>query len=714
MKFVLLAGCCLFAASVAHAQEAPRDDDDIVVTAQADNQTQVIRGGQVGVLGDKAGEDVPFSIRAYGETLILNQQPLTLGQVLENDPSVRASYGFGNAAELFVIRGFPLFGDDIGLDGLYGMAPRQLISPELYEQVQILNGASAFLNGAAPGGTGIGGSVNLTLKRAGDRPLTRVTGNFSEGAHFGGAVDVSRRFGAGGEFGVRINGAYRAGDVSVNDEFRRSAVIGAGFDWRGERARLSLDLAYQRLEVRGLRPKVTVIGLTSIPEVPRADANYAQPWTYTELRDVFGLVKGEYDLADNALLYASFGARDGSEDGIYSGLTVTDAVTGAARGDALFVPRTDNNEAAQAGLRLKLAAGGVSHEINFGGSMSWQVNRNAFDFLSGFATNLYDTPVVPQPGTGFVGGDLDDPFAVSRVRLGSAFVSDTLGFFDDRVLLTAGLRLQAINVRGYSYTGGSLASEYAEDAVTPVVGLVVKPVEGLSLFANRIEGLAQGPTAPTTDPLIVNPGEVFAPFTSAQYEVGGKLTFGRFNAGAAVFQIAQPSAFARPINAADPTGPRIFAVEGVQRHRGVELTLDGELVDGLRFIGGASVIQAKLRDTEGGTLDGNTAVGVPDYTINANVEWDTPFIPGFTLTGRVIDTGKQQVDRANTLEIPGWTRFDLGARYVVAAAQRPLTLRLNVDNVANERYWQSAFDSFSPSLLQGMPRTVKLSASVEL
>ena len=43
----------------------------------------------------------------------------------------------------------------------------------------------------------------------------------------------------------------------------------------------------------------------------------------------------------------------------------------------------------------------------------------------------------------------------------------------------------------------------------------------------------------------------------------------------------------------------------------------------------------------------------------------------------------------------------------------PLTLRANVDNVANERYWASAFDSFGTALLQGGPRTFKLSASVD-
>ncbi|MFN3389275.1 MAG: TonB-dependent receptor, partial [Allosphingosinicella sp.] len=318
-------------AAPAFAQQqdvAAEDEADIVVTAQRANETQVIRGGNVGVLGDKPAEDVPFTIRSYNEALILNQQPVTLGELLENDPTVRTTYGFGNAAEQFVIRGFPLFGDDVGINGLYGIAPRQLIAPELYEQVQVLNGASAFLNGAAPGGTGVGGSVNLIPKRAAARPLARLTAGYVSEEHFGGSGDVSRRI---GNWGVRLNGAYRSGEVGIEDEDRTTLVAGGALDYLSANFRASLTLAYQRMEVEQLRPKVT-LATAVVPAVPEADANYAQPWTFTELRDVFGTLTLEYDVADNATIYAAFGARDGREDGIYGGITVTDAATGAATG----------------------------------------------------------------------------------------------------------------------------------------------------------------------------------------------------------------------------------------------------------------------------------------------------------------------------------------------------------------------------------------------
>ncbi|WP_323810880.1 TonB-dependent receptor [Sphingobium baderi] len=712
------------ASLAAFAVPAFAQDDSIIVTAQKLNQTAVLRGGSVGIFGEKAAQDTPFNIKTYNEALILNQQPQTLGQVLENDPSVRTTLGFGIAGELFVIRGFALSGDDVGFGGLYGIAPRQLVAPELAQSVQVLNGASAFINGAAPGGSGVGGSVNLMPKRAGERDLNRLTVNYTGPGHVGGAFDVSRRFGANGEWGVRINGTARRGDVAIDDEFRSSYVLGGAFDYKSGPLRLALDIVYQRVKVAHQRPKL-VIG-NVIPAVPGATTNYGQPWQNTTLRDIFGQFRAEYDIADNAMIYAAFGARDGSERGFYQTIRLTDAVTGAATAQGSYIPRTDNNEAATAGLRARLASDLWTHEINFGGSINWLVNRNAFQFYaaSPVTTNIFDPVTVPRPDVStFVGGDINDPFPITRQKLGSLFASDTIGFWNDRVLITAGLRLQRIKSKSYaaSATGaipaGGLTGQYDEDAVTPVLGLVIKPAQGVSLYANRIEGLVPGATAAATADggggtlPVSNGGEVLAPFVSTQYEFGGKLSLGKVNASLALFQIDRDIA----IYTLDATRPGflVYGPFGVQRHRGIELSIDAEPVDGLRIIAGGSVIDAKLRRTQGGVNEGNKPTGVPEYMLNANAEWDVPFVPALTLTGRVVNTGKQAANLTNTLSLPSWTRFDLGVRYVTLMGGSPLTLRAGVDNVANKRYWASAFDSFRPDLLQGAPRTFKASASID-
>ena len=704
-------------AAPAMAQDAT-GDEEILVTAQRNNQTKVTGGGDVGVFGTKLAEDIPFNIRSYNEALILNQQPDSLGEVLENDPTIRTALGFGIAGEVFVIRGFDLSSDDVGYNGLYGITPRQIVAPELVSSVQVINGASAFLNGAAPGGSGIGGSVNILPKKA-DRDVIHGTLGYTSASHFSGAIDVARRFGADRQWGLRLNASARRGDIAIDDEFHSSYVLGATLDYDSGPLRAALSLNYQRLNQKYWRGQVGIGAV--IPRVPDADTNYSQPWSQILTKDYFGTFSLEYDLSDEAMIYAKVGARDGREDQTTASITVADAVTGAATGAGSYVPREDNNESATTGIRIKLAGGGISSEINAGVAVNWQVNRNAYDFdFTGYATNLYDPVVAPRPAPNqFVGGDLDDVFPISRNRLSSVFVSNTLGFWDDRILVTGGLRLQEIKTTSYSYADGSRTGGYKESAATPVFGLVVKPTPGLSLYANRIEGLIAGATAPVgydddnnpqTEPLpVVNRGAALSPVKSKQYEVGGKLNFGRFNAGVALFQIDKPNSFVDPVTI-------VFGNYGTQRNKGAEFTLDGEPVDGLRIISGLTILDAKLRRTAGGVDEGNDAVGVPDLLANANVEWDLPFLPELTLVGRVVHTGKQAANSTNTLELDSWTRFDVGARYVALVGDTPLTLRFNVDNVADKRYWATAYNAFSAfgtRLLQGGPRTFKASASIE-
>jgi iron complex outermembrane receptor protein len=88
-----------------------------------------------------------------------------------------------------------------------------------------------------------------------------------------------------------------------------------------------------------------------------------------------------------------------------------------------------------------------------------------------------------------------------------------------------------------------------------------------------------------------------------------------------------------------------------------------------------------------------------------------PFMPGFTLSGRAIYTGAQYYDNANTQRIPGWVRFDVGARYAFDVRNKPISIRANVLNVANLNYWESANSIYGLAL--GAPRTFLLSASVD-
>ena len=122
-------------------------------------------------------------------------------------------------------------------------------------------------------------------------------------------------------------------------------------------------------------------------------------------------------------------------------------------------------------------------------------------------------------------------------------------------------------------------------------------------------------------------------------------------------------------------------------------------------------MDAQLKKTAGGTFDGNEVPGVPKTAISLYGEYDTPFVEGMTLTGRVVYGGSTYYDRANTQKVDDWTRIDLGARYVYERENgKPIEFRANVANVFNENYWASSARGF---LSGGAPRTLMFSTSVD-
>lgn len=718
----LLALLCSLSVT-AHAATPENDSkalvlDDVNINAQAPTPSalpsafaggQVARGGQLGVLGNQDIMDVPFSVASYTEQLIQDQQAETVGDVLLNDSSVRQATGFANQAQLFVIRGLPLNGDDISYNGLYGVLPRQIISTDALERVEVFKGPNAFINGVTPTGSGIGGGVNLQPKRAGDVPLRRFTTDISNDGRVGEHLDIGQRFGEDNRFGARINLAQREGDTGIDDENQRSKLFAIGLDYRGDALRISGDFAYQKQRINAGRNSVFLGTATHVPDAPSADTNYAPKWGFTEIEDTFGMLRAEYDLNDSWTAYAAGGAKHTREVGRYNSTTLTDNF-GNATTTGSFIPHDEDNTSAMAGLNGRFQTGPVSHKLNFGLAGIWTEQRNAFDFdLTRYPNNIYDPIETPAPQGGFSGGDLHDPGITGKTFVRSGAVSDTLGFFDDRLLVTVGLRRQQLVVQGFAYGTGTRTSKYDESITTPVYGIVFKPWEHVSLYANRIEGLAEGPTSPTSagGRIVTNGNQAFAPARSKQIEAGVKLDMGTYGASLGVYRIEQPSdGFTQVIDSTTA----VFVREGEQVNKGVELNVFGEPIEGLRLISGLTVMDTELKKTAGGLNDGNRAIGVPTFQFNAGVDWDVPGLQGVALDARMLRTGGQYADAANNLSLPTWNRFDAGARYAFKVQQKDVTVRLGVDNLTNEKYWESALGGY---LTQGEPRVAKLSGTID-
>ena len=692
-------------------QESDRLEDVIVTGSQvripgAYEGGQVARGARVGMFGALSQLDTPFAVTAYTEELARNQQARSVGDVLQNDPAVRVSKGFGNFQELYVIRGFPVYSDDMTYNGLYGILPRQFVAAEFLERVEVFHGATAFLNGAAPGGSGVGGAFNLTPKRVGNEPLTRVTLGLEGGGEVYAAADVSRRFGTDGDTGLRLNLARRDGESAIEDQSRTLNVIGLGLDRRGDRARFSADLGWQDHRIDAPRPTVTPTG--AVPAAPDASSNFAQTWTYTDEEQLFGVARGEFDLTADVAAWAAFGGRSGEEANVLANPTAQpDGTISAYRFDNA---RQDTVWSGDVGVRAELTTGPVGHRLVASASQVQSKSENAYAFsnFAGFASNLYNpVNVSPPVATFFVGGDLDNPNVTERVKTSSVAIADMLSFMDGRLLVTAGARYQEIETRTYDYNTGAFGSGYEGDAITPAFAVVYKPIEQISLYANYAEALIPGQTAPAVSGgvPVTNAGEILSPFRGEQAEVGMKYDVGSFGGSVSLFRLTLPSAYVENNR---------FGTNGEQRNQGIEIAFFGEPREGLRLLGGWTILDAELTRTAGGALDGKAPIGAPELQGNINFEWDVPQVSGLTLEGRVVYTGEQEVDATNTVQLDSWTRLDAGVRYAFRAAGRPLTARARIENIADEDHWV-AVGGFPGAnyLTLGAPRTLSIQISAE-
>lgn len=713
-RSLLLASCCATVLSTpALAQEAGSAElDEVIVTGSQVTLTspypggQVARGGRVGLFGALNVMDTPFASTSYTEELARNQQARSVGDVLQNDPAVRVSKGFGNFQELYVIRGFPVYSDDMTYNGLYGILPRQFVAAEFLERVEVFHGATAFLNGAAPGGSGVGGAFNLTPKRAPDSDLNRLTAGVDGESELYLAADLARRFGAAGEWGGRLNIARRDGEAGVEGEDRQLTVIGLGVDRRGDRARFSADLGYQDHHIDAPRPTVTPFG--AVPTPPSSDGNFAQPWTYTDEEQLFGVARGEFDLTDSVSAWAAFGGRQGKEANVLANPS-TDA-NGNLSAYRFDNAREDTVWSGDVGLRAELTTGPVGHTIVASASQVRSKSRNAYAFsnFAGFASDLYAPVAVAPPAADFfTGGDLSNPGVTERVDNASFALADMMSFLEGRLLVTVGARHQSIETRTYAYGSGVPAPAYVSDAITPVFAVVYRPIEQISLYANYAEALIPGQIAPQLSGgmLVDNRGEALDPFLGEQMEVGLKYDVGRFGGSVSLFSTTLQSAFVEN---------NVFAANGEQENIGLEIAFFGEPRDGLRVIGGWTWLDAELTRTADPLLEGSRPIGTPEFQGNANVEWDVPQLAGLTLEGRLVYTGEQPVDVPNTVELDSWTRFDAGVRYSTDVAGRPVTVRARVENLADEDHWVAVGGYPGANYLTlGAPRTLRLSVSTD-
>ena len=665
---------------------------------------QVGSGSRVGLLGNKDFMETPFNTISYTDEYIQNRQAQDIGSIIgATDPSVYVPTKRSNF-ETFFIRGFYSNADDITFNGLVGMAPNMRGSTELAERIEVLKGPSTLLNGMPPSGT-VGGSINLVPKRAGDAPLARLTTTYESRGMGGVHADLGQRFGDQKQFGIRFNGVYRDGDTPVDNQQHKMALSSLGLDWRGERARVSVDFYKQRERIDGLNYfGINVIGpnVTHLPNPKKGDSTLAPDWAYTINDTTTTMARGEYDLTDSITAYAAWGQRDGGYNALINSSSLNDNA-GNMSSSAIRSIRDGTQQSGEAGLKGRFHTGAVDHAWTFAATRFTSDNRFKDDRRSIPGTTNYDdldfgnAPTFPGFGK-----------TTSKIRatLGSYALADTLSFAGDRVQWTVGARHQRVQNTSERFGSGASKTTYDESRLSPATALLVKVTDKVSLYGNYIEGLSQGASAPDT---AKNAGAVMQPFQTKQYELGAKVDLGTFAHTVSLFQIEKPSAFVDPVT-------NVFGVYGEQRNRGVEWSFFGELQPRLRLMGGATYTRAEMTKVVTGGVKDKQVTGVPKVIAKLGTEYDLLDVPGLTLTGNINHTGKQYATNDHRVSLDAYTTYDVGARYAFKVETKPVTLRATVQNVTNKAYWLGSWNGGDGSGLSGglgAPRTLLLSGTVD-
>lgn len=225
----------------------------------------------------------------------------------------------------------------------------------------------------------------------------------------------------------------------------------------------------------------------------------------------------------------------------------------------------------------------------------------------------------------------------------------------------------------------------------------VYPFADLALYAGYTRGLEEFGTAPEN---AANRGQPVPAALTKQIDGGLRYRIKPgLNLVAGVFKISKPYF--------DRDQANIYANVGGLRHRGVEVSLTGQVLPGMTVVAGAVLLQARASglSVERGLI-GRVPPGRPPTSYLLNAQYALPSLRGFLVDTQVAVDKSYYANRANTLRIPSAMTVDLGTRYSFSVFKTRANLRLQVRNVFNAYNWTA--DGASGRVAPTAPRRINI------
>ena len=217
-----------------------------------------------------------------------------------------------------------------------------------------------------------------------------------------------------------------------------------------------------------------------------------------------------------------------------------------------------------------------------------------------------------------------------------------------------------------------------DDPWLPVATLAMHLSRAVVLYAGFTRGLEESGTAPEN---AVNRNEVLPAVRTRQFDAGMRWTIrSGLSLVAGAFDVQKPYLTTNPGN--------VFTTLGNVRHRGLELSLSGDVHPHWSLVTGALLMQPRVT---GEAVDlgllGNRPVGPSERVLRLDVEYRPPSLQSWSFDASVVNYGDRVASSDNRLVLPAYTLIDLGARYRTAIGRAPVTLRFQAVNLTDEFAW---------------------------
>jgi len=655
--------------------------------------------------------DTPYSITVVTNDLIVNQQARGFADLIKYFPSAQIEARGGMDVGRPQARGFQSsVVQNSRMSGL-NMASTTAWPAELFERIELLGGLTGALYGpAAPSGV-------FNLKRPTDYSLNRFTTSYDSMGIATAHADLGGRIGEGGWFGYRINLLHGAGEGYVENSRLNRRLFSGSFDIRLSPATvLELDANHYTYVTRGFPGSFTFGSgqstiLPSAPDPTRV--GYGQPAGGDRLETNTGRIELKHDF--NADWHLTVG---GLRQYVFRGLTQN-----AATSLNTFTDNIGN-------YRVAMRTAGAVSVFDITSNLAYLNGRfNTFglqhDFTLGTNGYLWDIRDAPSTGVTTLGtGNLYNPSILIQPSVSegptyksssnfqqSLIVGDTIKFNEQWSLMGV-LSSSWLTTRNFNTTGRQTSQYDANGELSPTISLMFKPRSDMMLYATFADSLQAGDSAPSGG--AVNGGQTLPPYRSRQYEIGYKLGLPMMNVTASLFRIDRPFAFT------DPTD-FVFKELGEQVNYGAEASVSGNITEDFSVFGGFAVLDPKLGNTGSTATSYKYVVGVPKFQANLLMEYSMrQWLPGLVFTSNVHFTGTRAANTTNTTYAASYATLDLGAKYTTRAMGIPLTMRFQVQNVADTHYWVSVLpqsingsSSATSSAFLGTPRIYQLSLQAE-